>query len=271
MKIIVTHIDTACCLIEIGGFKILTDPTLDNSGKYYHHGFGAISKKTESPILDQISLNEIDLILLSHPQHKDNFDTKGRALARSVPLILSTKKIERAYSNGKGLQPWDNYEIKIPNGGTLKITATPAQHHPSWLPKFLSGEVIGFIIQHSEIDETIYISGDTVFFEGIKEIAKRFPNINYALIHVGSAEFRYLTGLGKFTMDAKGFIDTINTIIPELAIPIHNGGWTHFKENDQGILAELSKATGAQNERVHFLKRGEPTELKFLKTSSKKS
>ncbi len=45
MNIKITHIDTACCLIEIGFFKILTDPVLDNAGKLYHHGYGAISKK----------------------------------------------------------------------------------------------------------------------------------------------------------------------------------------------------------------------------------
>ncbi len=269
MKIIVTHIDTACCLIEIGDFKILTDPTLDNSGKFYHHGFGAISKKTDNPKLDQISLNSIDLILLSHPQHKDNFDTKGRELAKSAPIILSTKKIEKDYPNGKGLQPWDDYEIKLPNGGNLKITATPAQHHPSWLPKFISGEVIGFVIQHSELSEIIYISGDTVYFDGIGEIATKFKNINYALIHVGSAQFRYLTGLGKFTMDSKGFVKTINTLKPKLAIPIHNGGWSHFKENDKGILTELSKTNDGQKEIVHFLKRGELTDLKLLTTKPK--
>jgi L-ascorbate metabolism protein UlaG (beta-lactamase superfamily) len=29
MKVTITHIDTACVLININGFKILTDPTLD--------------------------------------------------------------------------------------------------------------------------------------------------------------------------------------------------------------------------------------------------
>lgn len=32
MNISVTHIDTACILLEIGGYRIVTDPTLDNRG-----------------------------------------------------------------------------------------------------------------------------------------------------------------------------------------------------------------------------------------------
>ena len=74
MKIFITHIDTACCLIEFGAYKILTDPVLDQAGKFYHHGYGAFSKKTESPMLENIDLTNIDLVLLSHPQHKDNFE-----------------------------------------------------------------------------------------------------------------------------------------------------------------------------------------------------
>lgn len=30
MKVTITHIDTACVLLNINGYKILTDPTLNN-------------------------------------------------------------------------------------------------------------------------------------------------------------------------------------------------------------------------------------------------
>ncbi|OJJ14322.1 hypothetical protein BKI52_43365 [marine bacterium AO1-C] len=265
MDLKVTHIDTACCLIEIEGFKILTDPVLDEAGKFYHHGYGAVSKKVNNPQLDQVSLENVDLVLLSHPQHKDNFDTKGRAFAKSVPLILSTPSIEKSYKNGKGLKPWESHEFTLPDQSTvLKITATPAQHHPGWLPEFISGKVIGFYLTLSSSPETLYISGDTVFFKGIKEIAQKCAPITYALIHVGSAEFRYLTGLGKFTMDGKGFIDTVATINPQIAIPIHNNGWTHFKENDEGVRKVLAKTNAELAQKVRFLERGQPTELKTL-------
>lgn len=265
MDIKITHIDTACCLIEINDFKILTDPVLDKAGKLYHHGYGAVSKKTSDPIIDSNALKNIDLILLSHPQHKDNFDYKGRELAKTVPLILSTRKIEKKYENGKGLKAWEQYKIKLSDNEFITITATPAQHHPNWLPQFISGEVIGFFIQHSASNETIYISGDTIYYKGIKEIQKKFNEITYALIHVGSAEFRYLTGLGKFTMDAKGFIKTISTLSPKVAIPIHNQGWTHFKENNNSLKNALTKVNEKYSKIVHFLKPGIATNINNLK------
>ncbi|MEO0895654.1 MAG: MBL fold metallo-hydrolase [Bacteroidota bacterium] len=259
MELYLTHIDTACCLLEIEGYKILTDPVLDEAGGWYHHGFGAISKKTQSPKLENVNLDDVQLVLLSHPQHKDNFDHKGKEFAAKVPLILSTPAIERQFAHGKGMQVWETFEIELPSGGTLRITATPAQHHPHWLPTFVSGHVIGFVVEHSEWDTCLYISGDTIFYKGIQEIKDRFPHISHSLIHVGSAEFRYLAGLGKFTMDAKGFMKTVEVLAPSVCIPIHNGGWTHFKENDEGLRKEMGIHSSA--EKVHMMEKGKRTLL----------
>ncbi len=264
MNPIVTHIGTACCIIEIAGYKILTDPVLDKAGKYYHHGFGAVSKKITDPAIEESQLSNVDLILLSHPQHKDNFDTKGREFARTIPLILSTKRAEKSFPNAVGLKPWEEYRIDLPNDAYLTITATPAQHHPNWLPEFIAGKVIGFMITYSESAEKLYISGDTVYFKGIEEVFKRFNPITYGLIHVGSAEVRYLTGYGQYTMDASGFIQTINQISPQLAIPIHNDGWSHFNENDAGVKKAIDSENDQTQERVKFLKKGVRTELKLL-------
>jgi len=267
MNPIVTHIGTACCVIEIAGFKILTDPVLDDAGKRYHHGFGAVSKKTSAPTLSNKLLDNIDLILLSHPQHKDNFDQKGRAFAKTVPLILSTKAIEKQFKNGKGLLPWETFEIAINETQTLKITATPCQHHPDWLPEFISGKVIGFLLELSNSTETLYISGDTVYFKGISEISTKFPKITYALIHVGCATVPYLTGGAKYTMDAGGFIKTVQQINPKIAIPIHNEGWSHFKENDKGVRKELEKEDLEMQKKVFFITKGEQASLQDLAMS----
>ena len=96
MEISITHIDTACILLQIGEYKILTDPVLDQPGQKYHHGFGAISSKTERPAMDPQALKGIDLLLLSHHQHWDNFDAGGRMLAAEIPLVLSTKAAGKA-------------------------------------------------------------------------------------------------------------------------------------------------------------------------------
>ena len=55
MTINITHIDTACILLELNGYTILTDPTLDKAGKLYYHGSGTFSRRRVTRLLRQIS------------------------------------------------------------------------------------------------------------------------------------------------------------------------------------------------------------------------
>jgi L-ascorbate metabolism protein UlaG (beta-lactamase superfamily) len=256
LKINITHIDTACILLEINGFKILTDPTLDNSGRLYHHGFGSFSRKTENPALQNIDLENIDLILLSHHQHKDNFDNNGRAFTLTVAKVISTKPASIAIKGVVGLDDWEIYSVKTDKVSNLRIIATPAQHHPWWLPEFFAGKVIGFIIQFDEQENgVIYISGDTVYFKGIDQVASRYK-IDVGIFHVGSAQFRYLSGLGQYTMDSEDLIKAVKVLKPNQIIPIHYKGWTHFKETEATLKKALTTSE-LTKERTTFLKSGE--------------
>ena len=237
MDVTITHIDTACCLIEVEGFRILTDPVFDLPGHWYHHGWGAFSRKTSTPRLDAASLGRIDLVLLSHHQHKDNLDNAGKTiLDRGMPVV-STRAAAKKLPNTTGLAPWETTELAI-NGKKLRITGTPCRHHPPFLPGFFSGPVTGFVLQWEGCTEAIYISGDTVLYSPLYEVGNRF-SIGIALIHVGRATFPWLTGPGKYTMDGKDFIKLVEQMHPRVAIPIHNGGWTHFKESDGSLSSKL--------------------------------
>lgn len=260
MKIQITHIDTACILLEINGFKILTDPTLDKAGGIYHHGFGTFSKKISNPALETVDLSNVDLILLSHHQHKDNFDVRGKEFTSQISTVLSTKQAAKEIPGVIGLDDWESVPIQTPAVTGLKITATPAQHRPWWIPEFLSGKVIGFVIQFDgQKDGSIYISGDTVYFRGIDEVARRFQ-IDLAIMHVGSVQFRYLTGFGKYTMDSKDLIRSIQILKPRQVIPIHSRGWTHFKESEKHLKDALFQHLELAK-KIHYLNSGERTEF----------
>lgn len=259
-QVAVTHIDTACILLEINGFRILTDPTLDNAGGWYHHGFGAVSRKTQAPAVDPVDLTNIDLILLSHHQHKDNFDRKGRELALRVGRIISTKAAARALPGAIGLDEWECHPVDTDKCPGLRITATPARHHPWWLPGFFAGKVVGFVIEYEGQDNgVLYISGDTVYFHGIDEVADRYT-IDVALLHAGSAQFRYLSGLGRYTMHGKDLIRAVHALRPKLVAPIHHKGWSHFKETESRLKVVLANEDWAGC-RLVFLQSGVKTAL----------
>ena len=257
----ITHIDTACILLNIHGYHILTDPTLDTAGNWYYHGSGAFSRKTSNPGVAPKALPKIDLILLSHHQHKDNFDVSGKKLSATVPLILSTTFAAKSLRNVKGLKPWESFEMNVSQVPGLKITAMPAQHHPWWVPEFIAGPVIGFMIEFdAQPNGAIYISGDTVYFKGIEEVASRYK-VDIGIFHLGSVQFRYLTGFGRYTMNGQDLLKAIRVIKPNLVIPIHHTGWTHFKEKTATLIKEVSTDDGLSN-KILFLNPGVRTNLR---------
>lgn len=237
MKLHITHIDTACCLIEAPGIRILTDPVFDAPGQLYHHGWGAISRKTSTPALEPQALGEIDLVLLSHHQHKDNLDRRGAEVLARAKRAISTPAAARKLSLCQGIRPFETLEVPLEEG-SLRITGTPCKHHPSGLPQFFSGPVTGFLLKWPGCESQLYISGDTVLFPPLHTLGQNY-SIGLALIHVGRASFPYLTGRGKYTIDGKDYVKFVESLQPDLAIPVHNGGWTHFKENDTSLAERL--------------------------------
>jgi len=233
----------------------MTDPVLDKAGKLYHFGYGAFSRKTGNPSLNQEEIGKIDLILLSHHQHKDNFDKAGKQFSKSVDRVITTKPAAKTLKNGVGLNNWESITIETGKVAGLKITATPAQHHPWWVPHFFAGDVIGFIIEwEGQENGVYYISGDTVFFNGIKEISHRFT-IDVGIFHLGAVQFKHLTGLGKYTFDVKGAVKAAKLLNVNTFIPIHYAGWSHFKE--VGAMVENK-----------FAKEKLPFDLRWIKTGN---
>jgi L-ascorbate metabolism protein UlaG (beta-lactamase superfamily) len=137
-----THIDTACALLEIGGWRLLTDPTLDAPGQTYRLGWGTSSVKSSTPALSAQQIGAVDAILLSHDQHADNFDTAGRAFAHDAPIILTTlpgaQRIAAADDEALafGMAPGDSYALSDNRRPDVLITAVAARHRPAHWPEF---------------------------------------------------------------------------------------------------------------------------------------
>ncbi|MEI8096030.1 MAG: MBL fold metallo-hydrolase [Spirochaetales bacterium] len=238
MQVRLTLVDAACVLLELGALRVVTDPVLDAPGRLYHHGWGAASRKTGSPP-NQVLQGGAEVLLLSHHQHHDNFDAGGRAFAQTVPLVLSTPAAARALPGVVGLAPWQTYAVETPLVPGLRVTATPAQHRPGWLPEFLSGPVTGFVLEwEGQTDGVLYLTGDTVYFAGIDQVAQRWK-IGTLVANVGSAQFRYLTGPGRFTMNARDLLRAVEVLKPARIFPIHHSGWSHFREQTDALKKAL--------------------------------
>jgi len=66
-------------VLDLGGLRIVSDPTFDAPGP---HGY---LTKTAGPASGDDALGQVDLVLVSHDNHPDNLDDRGRALALAAP------------------------------------------------------------------------------------------------------------------------------------------------------------------------------------------
>ncbi|WP_290792373.1 MBL fold metallo-hydrolase [Flavihumibacter sp. UBA7668] len=264
MKVSITHIDTACVLININGFKILTDPTLNKKDGFlpqYVSSPFAFSKKYIDPALSNTEIGKVDLVLLSHDHHSDNLDKNGRAFIKTATTVLSTKDAVRRLKNSNtiGLDNWEEYKVNTDKVSGLKITAIPAQHTNIKRLDKVMGKVIGFTIEwNGQQNGCIYISGDTVLFDGIYELNSR-KKINTAILHLGAGAFPYLKRNLRVTMNGEEAIEVTKILNPNIVIPIHYEGWWHFKQSVKSLKNEI-QISGVQ-EKFLWLQSGIETEL----------
>ena len=117
------------------------------------------------------------------------------------------------------------------DGNSLTITATPARHGPAGIEP-LSGDVIGFVVSSSRTDTTsVYISGDTTWFDGVAEVARRFK-CGVVLPFAGAAQTR---GPFHLTMDTNDTIETARAFPDAMIVPVHTEGWAHFRQNGEDL------------------------------------
>lgn len=252
MPISITLIGGPTALIEIDGFRLLTDPTFDVPGTYQLPHVKL--EKTIGPALKADAIGPVDAVLLSHDQHSDNLDNSGREFLKHVNRVLTTEAgAKRLGGHVEGLAPWATAHLKDGDGNTLTITATPARHGPAGIEP-LSGDVIGFVVSSSRKDtHSIYISGDTTWFDGVAEVARRFK-CGVVMPFAGAAQTR---GPFHLTMDTNDTIETARAFPDAMIVPVHTEGWAHFRQNGED-LRKTFDALGFGT-RLRLLEPGVPT------------
>jgi L-ascorbate metabolism protein UlaG (beta-lactamase superfamily) len=230
-RIRVTHIGGPTTLIEIGPWRLLTDPTFDPPGRRYGFGWGSSSTKLAGPAIAVGGLPAIDAVLLSHDQHADNLDDAGRALLpRARHVVTTVAGARRLRGSALGLAPWQEMTLAATDKPPIRITATPCRHGAPLVAK-LAGDVIGFALQwEGQQHGALWISGDTVVYDGVREVPTRLP-ISALLLHLGGVHFG-ITGALRYTARARELAAFAQMSGARTVVPIHYEGWSHFEGTD---------------------------------------
>ena len=258
LGLIATYVGGPTAILDVAGLRFITDPTFDAAGTNYETPVYTLHKGG-APAVASDALGDIDAVLLSHDHHFDNLDRAGRALlSRARHVFVPPAGAERLGAGATGLAPWQTVTLDAPNGRNVRITATPARHGPVGGDR---GPVIGFLLSDVRSGDarpaSIYVSGDTVWYEGVEEVAQR-ADVRVAFLFMGAARVREV-GPAHLTMTADEGVLAARAMPDAVIVPLHYEGWAHFSEG-RARIDEAFKAAGLAG-RLRWLEPGHATEF----------
>ena len=247
----VTAVGGPTVVLEVGGLRLITDPTFDHP-KSYEPRPGVKLTKLTGPALPPEDLGAVDVVLLSHDHHRDNLDDTGRAYLAQVPRVLTT--VSGAERLGGGTTPMPNWEsLELARAdSTLRVTGVPAQHGPDG-SEHLVGEVTGFLLTGDGLP-TIYVSGDNACLDVVRRIAERLGPVDVAVLFAGGAQLPYLPET-FLTLSSLASVEATRILGARHVVPVHCEGWAHFTQGYDSLESAFD-AAGLSN-RLVLLKPGE--------------
>ncbi|MDV5148861.1 MBL fold metallo-hydrolase [Streptomyces sp. SBC-4] len=253
-----THVGGPTTILEIAGLRILLDPTFD-APKKYKSGL----EKVQAPAVDAGAVGEIDAVLLSHDQHDDNLDDKGRELLKTVPVVLSTPGArQRLGDHVTGMKAWATHELKT-SGGAVTVTAVPALHGPDGVDRGADGEVTGFVLSGDGVPTT-YISGDNASVKVAKQVGDRVKKeigpIDTAVLFAGAARTPAILDNAPLTLTSKNAALVAKDLDPRKVVPVHTDSWNIYSE-DLKSLVKAFKEQGIDGKLVDLAPDGATKDL----------
>ncbi|PRC42166.1 MBL fold metallo-hydrolase [Mycobacterium sp. ITM-2017-0098] len=263
MQIDVTFVGNATVLISCGDLTVLTDPNFLHQGQRAYLGYGLVSKRRHGPALRIDELPALDVVVLSH-MHGDHWDrVTQRELDHSLPIITTNHAAKRLRRRGfgaaQGMATWDTHRIE--KGGTqMTMTALPGRHAPMPAHRLLP-PVMGTMLEFGPVDGAVqrrlYVSGDTLLVDELREIPLRFSAIDAGVLHLGGTRLpagrRLPFGL-TVTMDGAQGADAVELLGLPKMIPVHFDDYGVFASPLTDFLEEMTRR--GLGDRVIRLERG---------------
>lgn len=225
----ITWIGHSTFLIQCAGLNIMTDPVWAK-----RLGF---AKRLTKPGLALSELPAIDVVLISHG-HYDHLSVRSLRALPGNPVLLVPEGLARmlkrkGFSEVRELPWWEKTEIQ-----NVRFTMVPAQH---WTRRTLwdmnTSHWGGWVIQHTETDETIYFAGDSGYFRGFKEIGKNF-DIDVALMPIGAYEPEWFMKASH--MNPEEAVQAYLELNATVFIPMHYGAYRLADDTVEDALKRLN-------------------------------
>ena len=172
----------ATLLVTVDGTRFLVDPMFASPGE--NPPVPNSPNDRENPLvpMPDVDLSH-DAVVVTH-RHTDHFDEAAKEeLEADVPLFCQPEEAEAFTDEGfTDVRPVDD-EVSFEG---VTIHRTPGRHGHGELAEEMA-PVSGFVF---EADETLYLAGDTIWYEPVEETLERFePDL--VVLNGGEAQFEH--------------------------------------------------------------------------------
>lgn len=179
----VTWLGHSSLMINIDGYKIITDPVFEKSVSF----FGPSRYNGDVPV-DTTQLPQVDVVIISH-NHYDHLNKSSIEILNNktgkfiVPLAVGAELEECGVPREKivELDWWEEYKVDE----QLMIVATPAQHFSGRGLTDRDETLWASWVVKAPI-HTIYFSGDSGYFETFKKIGKKYGPFDMTFLETGA-------------------------------------------------------------------------------------
>lgn len=253
-KMQLTWVGHSTFLLQVAGLNILTDPIWSNRASPVQW---AGPKRQARPGIRFEDLPPIDIVLVSHT-HYDHLDRSTILGLTGAPHYVVPERVAPWFAgesivNVTELSWWQSTRV-----GELKITAVPAKHWSKrWVYRTENTGWCGYVLETPV--GVIYFVGDTGYHESyFKDIGKRFPVINIALVPIGAYYPRSV--FGRFHIDPREAVQLHKEVGARKSIGMHWGVFKLTQEPLQEPPLELSRqraAAGVSASEFSVMKIGE--------------
>lgn len=173
-----TQIRNATLKVEYAGKKFLIDPMLSKKGAF--PGFpGTINSHIANPTVDlPLPLSEIldvDAVIVTHT-HQDHWDDAAKeAIPKDMPIFTQNARDQWDIQMSWFRNAWVLEERN--DFGGITLSKTPGQHGRGEILEGLMGDILGnvcgIVFTHPR-EKTLYIAGDTVWYQGVEQNLKQY-------------------------------------------------------------------------------------------------
>jgi L-ascorbate metabolism protein UlaG (beta-lactamase superfamily) len=197
----------------------------------------------------------LDAVVLSH-LHGDHWDRRARrGLDRSLRIVTTPHAARRlhvlhGFRQAAGLRTWQDCVLRR-GGVQVRITSLPGRHAGQAVLRGLLPPVMGSMLEFGPVSGPprlrVYLSGDTLVYDGLAEISRHFPAADLAVLHLGGTR---LPGGFVVTMDGAQGAELARRLDPRLILPVHYHDYTVMRSPLDAFLAEVESA-GLTGRLVH--------------------